>query len=363
VHNLVVASGGEIKIVISEILDSYAKSSTMDKVFLMDRTKTIGASEIGQCARRMYWVKTEGQQDANYKNGWGARIRGKVMEDKFWLPAMRRRFRKNLLLAGDKQATVHDRYLSATPDGLLVDQPRDLLASLGVPDIGPSRCIMVEGKTIDPRVNLTEAKHENMLQTQVQMGLIRELTKYKPDYALISYIDASFWDDVDEYPIKFDQHTYDQMHARAVKIKTATSATELKPEGWIAGGKECEHCPFTKPCGVVRRSLPERELAADPQFSAEMTDLCLEHEQIKADMAELEIEFNTKKDEIKNRLREKGVRKIPGIVTWSPVKGRTLVDMPAFKAAAANAGVDITDYESTGEPGDMLTVRIKGQPE
>lgn len=347
---------------IKETLDDYARSKALDKVFLMERGRTIGASEIGQCARRMYWVKTEGLVDPDHKDGWGAKVRGKIIEDRFWYPAMKKRFGRALMLSGDDQMTVQDRYLSATPDGLLVNLPADILAPLGVPDIGPSRCILVECKTIDPRVNLTEAKHENALQTQVQLGLIRELTVYKPDYALISYIDASFWDDVDEYPIKFSQDTFDRMHSRAVQIKTARDAMELKPEGWIAGGKECEHCPFTKACGVIRRSVPERELAADPQFAAEMLDLCAEHETLRREMTELEAEINEKKDAIKNRLREKNVRKIPGIVTWSAVKSRTLVDMDAFKAAAASAGVDITDYQSSGEPGDMLTVKIKGPP-
>ena len=39
--------------------------------------------------------------------------------------------------------------------------------------------VVVECKTIDPRVNLLEEKSENAFQVQVQMGLIRELTKYK----------------------------------------------------------------------------------------------------------------------------------------------------------------------------------------
>lgn len=345
---------------IKEALDAFARSPAMAKIFLMDRNRTIGASEIGQCARRMYWVKTEGLPDPDYQDNWGARLRGTVMEERFWTPAMRKKYGKKLLLSGDKQATVHDRYLSATPDGLLVDQPRDLLAHMGVPDIGPGCCILVECKTIDPRVNLTEAKQENMLQTQVQLGLIRELTKYKPEYAVISYIDASFWDDVDEYPIQFSPDLYRKMHERAVIIKTATGPGDLKPEGWIAGGKECEYCPFVGPCGVVRRSLPSVQAAADPQFVAEMRDLCIEHETIKRELEEITKELNEKKDEIKNRLRTKSVTKLPGIVSWFPVKGRTSVDTQAFHAAAMARGVDPADFETTGDPTDALRVTLKG---
>lgn len=334
----------------------------METLFLMDRMRTIGASEIGQCARRMYYVKTEGQRDTDYDDRWGARVRGKIMEQKFWLPAVRRRFRKKLLIAGNQQTTVHDRYLSATPDGLVIEQPRDVLAEFGIPDIGPSCCFILECKSIDPRVNLTAEKHEHAMQTQVQLGLIRLLTPYKPEFALISYMDASFWDDVDEFVVTYDAEIYERMHVRAVKIKTASAATELQPEGWIAGGKECEHCPFATACGIVRRSLPETEAAADPQFVAEIKDLCIEHEQLALSLKSIEAEINEVKDDIKNRLREKSVRKIAGVLSWYPVKGRAGYDMDRFKAAAIEKGLDPTDYATEGNPSDALRVTFKGAP-
>jgi len=346
--------------IIKAALDGYARSPAMAKVFIMDRTRTIGASEIGQCARRMYWVKTEQLPDADHVDGWGARMRGSIMEEQFWVKAMTKRFGKNFIMGGKKQATLTDRFLSCTPDGMLINQPRDLLSSLGVPDIGPSQTIVVECKTIDPRVNLTEAKAENAHQTQVQLGLIREFTRYKPDYALISYMDASFWDDVDEFPIQFNEEIFRRSHDRAVKIKTASNAFELQPEGWIAGGKECEHCPFTGPCGIIRRSVPERELAADPQFVAEMTDLCAEHENLARLQKKVLYALNEKKDQIKNRLREKSVRKLPGVVSWSPVKGRTTYNQTAIKEAAIAAGVDVEQFATVGDPTDMLRVLIGG---
>lgn len=349
--------------IIKTALDAYARSKALEKTFLLDRTRTIGASEIGQCARRMYWVKNEGRVNDDHKDGWGARIRGSVMEDKFWVPAMQKRFGKNLLLSGKQQTTIADRYLSATLDGIVINQPRNALAIMGVPDIGPGLCFNLECKTIDPRVNLTEAKQEHMLQTQTGMGLIRDLTKYKPEVTIVSYMDASFWDDVDEYAIRFDPSIYQKMHDRAVKIKTASNAHELKPEGWIAGGKECEHCPFTDACGVIRRSVPERELAADPQFVAEITDLCLTHEKVKKKVGAAEAELNEIKDQIKNRLREKSVRKLPGIVSWSPVKGKTLIDNKSLQEAAAAAGIDIEEFKTTGEPTDMLRVTLAGVPQ
>jgi len=345
---------------IKEALGAYANSRAFQKVFVMDRSRTIGASEIGRCARETYYRKTEGRMDDDHVDSWGARLRGTVMEDRFWQPAMQKKFGKSLLFSGNKQTTFADKYLSATPDGLVVGQKRNILADLGVPDIGPSGCFVIECKTIDPRVNLYEAKQENVIQTHVQLGLIREFTIYKPDFAVISYTDASFWDDVDEFAVKFDQDIFDKMHARAVKIKTATDASQLPPEGWIAGGKDCEHCAFTRACGIIRRSVPEREAAADPQFVAEMTDLCRQHAAVDMDIKSKTVTLNSLKQEIKDRLRAKSVRKIPGVVSWSPVKGRDNYDMKGIRAAAEAAGIDLAPYCTTGDPTDQLRVTVSG---
>lgn len=352
--------------IIKQTLDMYARSKAMEKVFLLDRQRTIGASEIGKCERQLFWSKGKGaataQRDPDHEDNWGARLRGNIIEDKFWVPALKKRFRNQFVLAGKGQTTIHDRYLSATADGLLVDLPRNFLERFGVPDIGPSRCITVECKSIDPRVNLTQEKQEHTLQTQVGMGLFRELTRYKPEYALISYIDASFWDEVDEFVVKFDEEVFKKMHDRAVRVKTGDRAEEFKPEGWIAGGRECEWCPFSRACGVQRRSVPERELAADPQFVAEVSDLCREHEVINNEIKELTVKLNDKKDQIKTRLREKSVRRLPGVVTWSAIKGKQSTDTTALKAAAIAAGIDVTAYETTGDPTDRLQVTLRGAP-
>jgi hypothetical protein len=55
-------------------------------------------------------------------------------------------------------------------------------------------------------------------------------------------------------------------------------------------------------------------------------------------------------------MRERGVRKIPGLVSWTAVKGRTNYDMPAIRAAAEAAGVDVQRYCTVGEPSDRLQV-------
>ena len=65
--------------------------------------------------------------------------------------------------------------------------------------------------------------------------------------------------------------------------------------------------------------------------------------------------------EIRERLRAKGLCRIAGddfSIVWSPVKGRQSFDVKALKAAAIAAGVDVAQFETTGEATDRLDVRV-----
>jgi hypothetical protein len=344
---------------IKQTLDAYAASTA--KNWSHERSNTIGASEVGQCSRKVYWLKAENdphhrvERDPEYTESWGARMRGSVFEDHFWEPAMRAMFGIRLRYAGREQRTFVKDFLSATPDGLIV-----ALNEKEKQEIGTSAdSANVECKTSDPRTNLTEAKPVNVFQTQVQMGLVREMTEFKPTHSILSYTDASFWSDVKEFVIEFNPAIYEVAKERATMIMTATSGAELKPEGWIAGGRECNYCPFTKPCGIERRNLPFQEKPVDPQFAAEIAYLANAAKAAEEARDASDRLLRTLQDEIKTGLREKGVRKIPGVVNWSSVKGRTGYDNKAIKAAAIVAGVDVEQYKTTGEPSDRLTIEIE----
>lgn len=339
---------------IKQALEEYANKS--GRTF-EDRTKTVGASEIGQCSRKIAWTKRGHPPDEGYHVRWGAHFRGTTIEQNFWVPAMRAKFGDNFFYAGAHQQTFVDGYLSATPDGLVCGLQKDALKDLGVDDI-ESDCILVECKTVDPRVNLYKEKDQNHFQVQVQVGIVRNHTQiFQPVYALISYVDASFWDECSEFPVRFDQGIYDAAQSRAKNILTL-DPKDLKPEGWIAGGGECEYCPFVKPCGVVRRSVPEENAAADPQFVAEISDLCRDAIDAQKAAEEATAEYLDIQQQIKDRLRAKKVRKIKGVVTWSAQKGRKSYDNVLLKEAASAAGVDVESYSTTGEPTDRLQILL-----
>ena len=344
---------------IKQALDEFAIQ--MQTKFAHDRSQTVGASEIGQCMRKTYWTKVEGDptygvsRDDDYEDGWGAKVRGTIMENTVWAPAMKAKYGDRLLYSGPDQVSFVSGFLSATPDGLLTQCRPDELAHLGTPVIGGS--VMTECKSADPRTNLDEAKPANIFQTHVQMGIVREQTKYQPTHSLLSYMDASFWHEVKEFVIPFDPAIYQVAKDRATKIMTAKGHEDMEPEGFLAGGNECKYCPFTKACGVARRSVPEESnTPIDPQFAAEIQDMAIAIARLDAEIDTDSMELRRQQQALKDRLREKGIRKIPGIVSWSSVKGRKSYDNKAIIAAAIAAGVDVSKYEKVGEPTDRLVV-------
>src|SRR5262249_5468225 len=138
--------------VIREALDAHARATT--RVF-DERAQSVGASECGQCARKVFWLKNEGDpvhgapRDRDYVDAWCSSTRVSSYAPQFCEPALRAHYGRVLLFAGADQRTLVSEFLSATPDALLINQPRDALAHLGVPDIGADRSLVVECKTAD----------------------------------------------------------------------------------------------------------------------------------------------------------------------------------------------------------------------
>lgn len=327
---------------------------------LGDRTKTVGASEIGQCERQTFWRKFEGtkkgvERDKDYEQDWGAQVRGVVMEFAYWAPAMRQMYGNDFIYGGTEQEKFIKGYLSATPDGLLINRKYDCLKEVGVRNI-KSDCITVEGKTIDPRTNLVEAKEVNIHQTQVQMGLIREQTKWKPQFACLTYTDASFWSEVDEFAIEFDPFLYKASHERAEHIMTAKNGAALMPEGWITGGKECQFCPFTEACGVERHNIPRKQATPSPQFIAEITDYAQAHNRLAVTAMKVNNGMREIQERIRQRLREKRVQRIPNVVNWYGVAAFKRYINKEIRQELINLGGDPEEFTKMSEPSDRLVI-------
>ena len=101
-----------------------------------------------------------------------------------------------------------------------------------------------------------------------RMGLFREVTPHRPTCAVIAYTDASFWDDAIEFAVRFDPAVFQTAKHRAGRIMTETAVETLWPEGWMAGGAECDRCPFSRVCGRIRTTVPIDAIAApSPHWS------------------------------------------------------------------------------------------------
>lgn len=348
------------------------------RVFSGDRKQTVGASEVGQCARKVWYSKFEGEGDADgvlhdrdedYVDGWGARVRGTVYEDAWWAPAMKARFGDDLLFSGPDQKTLYSDYLSATPDGLVVNQPADALAHLKARS-GPvvdieGDAVAIECKTIDPRVKLDEPKPEHRFQIIVQLGLIRETTNYAPMWGVVAYTDTSFWNEVLEFPVRFDEGVYAVAKERARAIMTASFAEDLRPEGWIAGGKECDFCAFAGPCGLidqVRLARLKDIKEIDPEIAQAIETKATVVRLAKNNAAAEIAQAREKEVEIKDLLAKAGVRSFKRgavSVSWSSVKGRPSYDNKALREAAEASGLDLAQFTTVGDPTDRMTITIK----
>jgi hypothetical protein len=351
---------------IAEALDAFA--TTYGRAFEA-REQTVGASDVGRCARQVYFEKHEHDRDFGAPrnpgavDGWGARLRGTIFEEHVWVPALRAKYGERLLLAGEQQETLASGFLSATPDALLIACEDDALASLGVPCLGGDGSVILECKTIDPRTRLEGPRLAHAYQAQTQLGLIHALTRHRPEHALISYTDASFWDLIYEFPIRRDPAIFETAQRRAAQILTARSATELPPEGWIAGGRECERCAFSCACGNIRATVPTQIIEPSPEFVAEIVALARYVKGCEAAVDTSIAAHRAAQQDLKDRLSANNVRRVDsdGVrLIWSAVKGRPSYDMKAIRDAATAAGIDLTQFETTGAPSDRLDIRIAG---
>ena len=337
--------------IVTHAIQEYIKAQR--KTWKHDRRQSIGASEIGQCARKVFCTKFEDDpdlavpRDPDAHDSWGARERGNLIEKHLLVPAMRAKYSHLAMFMGEEQQTFFDGYLSATPDCLLRTNGNYLL---------------VEFKTIDPRVQLTEAKPEHVYQAQMQLGIIHALGQYACDTAIISYTDASFLSETKEFEIKFDPDYYAAAQKRAHGILTAESMRDVAPEGWIAGGQECKYCPFSIACGRQRKDVPQDDGVADPQFVAEIAEEAKKYLFLVRVRDGTEKQVRELQTEIKKRLQEKKLRRVVGhgvSVSWSSVKGREIIDGKGLREAAINAGIDVEPYVSMAEGSDRLTITTK----
>lgn len=279
---------------------------TMRAGFSHDRRKTVGASEIGQCIRKVVYDKLGLAPDNDIPPDTGFTVRGNVMEDAWSAPMLEHWASLNggqmlhggqanqVTLKGDKVP------LSSTPDGLCIGMPRDVMArdeffAFSVPDIGPSHSVVPEVKSIDPRYNQAKLpKVPHVPQVIAQIGLIRRSDMgVKPDWGFVFYCDASDYFKVKGYPVQYSDKQFTSLVKRADSIMKTDDPNKVPPEGKMRGGSECGECPYARQCLGYRPYLVDddpqaptsQQVAAVAKIAKKVKDL--EDKEDKAKKARL----------------------------------------------------------------------------
>lgn len=316
------------------------------RVFAHDRSKTVGASEVFGCLRRSYFAKFLAHLADPRKISMGAAERGNIIENHFVVPMLHRIFgEQKVKYAGDDQVTLVKDYNSATPDALIIEQPRDILAKYDVPDIGGDH-FGIEVKSFDPRANIQEEKYVHRGQAITQMGLFRETTEYSPNFVMILYVNAADFDDIRPFIVSHDQHIYTAAKARAKAVMTAKDPYDLKAEG--AAVDACRYCPFTAACRDADLSrFPDAKGVLTDNEEKTLLSMALEYNKVSKSVKEGESTKKAMAEDIKRFLNACGTKGavVPGFrVAYSKMDGRETLDQDLME----KDGIDLEQYKSRG---------------
>ena len=361
-----------------DLFDEHIASN--QKTWKQDRRLTVGASECFGCIRKTFFTKRGDElgykPDADWSESWGAMERGNIIENSYIVPAIEEGLKRRglkLIMAGDGQDTILDGIHSATLDGLIISEdggplPRDFLAYYGIEDIGEDvRSIVVEMKSVDPRITMTHEKPVHRGQTQMQTGLIRDKTEYKPTLAVLIYINASWLDDISIFVIDYEESIYNIGRERNEKVFGETDPAMFAPEGKL--DNMCQYCKYQNACNEVtqkrvpeaRKALTKKETALqDQELLDELRPVVLKRDDTKNGIKEMEAELEILNEEIRQELIKHGVSRAVDDdfkATYTYQKGRKTIS----KAKLEEAGLDPEDFMVEGNGFEKLTVTVAKQ--
>jgi hypothetical protein len=343
----------------NSFFQSYSEAN--EKEWKYDRRASLGASEVFQCLRKSFFEKWGYEPDDNHEDDWGAAKRGDIIEENFFVPGVLALLKngEQLEMAGKEQETLRKGRLSATPDGLVTGAARTALAQLGIDDI-LSDCFVTECKSHDPRADVKQEKAVHRGQVQVQMGLIRELTDYKPEYAVIFYFDASWLSKISFFVIRFDPKVYEAAKKRAEIVFTDQDPENVPAEGLI--DDTCDTCKFHEECAIAsKRAIPStKRKIEDPAILDELAALASKRAALDRAKKDAEADLKQINALIKDTLKKydtkgAGDDRFNISLTWC--KGKKSTDLLAMQ----QDGIDVESYQNEGVGYEMLRVTTKGQ--
>lgn len=350
------------------------------KVWAHDRALTVGASECFGCIRANHYKKRAKElgykQDETYEENWGAMRRGDIMENNLIVPACRQGLNRrgmDLIMEGDDQETIVDGYNSATLDGLIIpiDEalggflPSDFLEYYGIDpeEFGENQdSVVLEMKSFDPRITIMHEKAIHHGQTQMQMGLIRDTTEYKPNYAVVIYVNASWHDDIRPFVVRYDHDQYMSGRERNEKVFTENDPGRFPAEGKMDG--DCKYCKFQEQCAkdsvarVPARQAPLSKTQVDKQDDSlveELSDLTSALKVAKEEKKTVEKTVEELNEQIRMAMSKAGTSRAVGEgwkTFYSAQRGQKRLSAAKIEAA----GLDPEDFKEEGAGFEKLTV-------
>lgn len=338
--------------------------------FDFDRNTRIGASEIGKCGRQIVSRKLGIKPDADVPPTSGFAVRGDIMEDNWIAPLLRAWVKANggeLKYSGQADQTSlkgGKTPLSSTPDGLAVGVKRDILAPWGVKDIGKSRELVPEMKSIDPRVGSEKLpKAEHVVQVIQQIGMLRAAKLSKAEWGALFYVDASDYFKVHVFPVKWDEKKFKSLVQRGSKLLACTDPNQWAPEGKINGGRDCGTCEYAKSClgfipwmpGDDPRQLKPKQIA-DVEKASE-----------KVHVAQQKIEAAQQEERLAkaglmgvlSQHRRNFVMGTRFVASAKPTASQMRDDVSAMKAWIKKKGGNPEGFKKPTKPGESIKVELR----
>ncbi len=357
-----------------------------------DRALSVGASEIGDCARKIAARKQRIEPDKEYvekeadNNGFATR--GNVMEDNWQVPVMQEWARLNggeLLYASQEEQISLGPFkrATATPDGIFIGLKKDALHEFRMASNPKQKCklllkkgdvVQLELKSIDPRVDkgsLPQQKHVDQLNQAT--GLTRrsifevvdpetgevEETTYKPKYGILWYADASNYRDSIGFVVIYNDKGF-KSQLKRIDYMMDTPWEKVLPEGsMVKNKKPCTTCEFAMQClGFVpwvpktERSLKDKELLKLDEMVTHLEGLKEAKDEVSAEItqaeADIKVFLSSKKTSFAQAVDFKA--------SWTTRSGQSRFQGSLARKYLENKGVDIEPFMQTTKPSEVLKV-------
>jgi CRISPR-associated exonuclease Cas4 len=288
---------------------------------LGDRSKYVGASDVGGCLKKAYLSKKEEAQTELSLEQMIVLQRGHIAEGivESALTAKALPFQRQVEVCGKNELSFIKAHLD-----FIVESSKEI--------------VVIECKSITSAI---ESPYDSWIyQIQLQMGLLKAENPSKPVRGVIAAINVSDGSAI-EFAVSFNEPLFYASIARAKQL-WACVENGIEPEGEC--GTLCAYCPFKGQCNSLRSGATELPL-----------EIAQKVKRLK-ELNAIEKESKSLKGEIKSYLEAAGLKKaMAGDCTISLVhcKGKSSIDLEKLKELV---GEDII-AECTIEGDDYSFIR------